>query len=223
MHLHAAAWRAAARQASLRIDTASIYRWEGEPGTVTACRLLGPRRRHAAAAVLAEKERRFTALARRVTIQAPWARLLRGLHRKGVPLALVTGTSRHEVLRIVPEPVRRLFRVIVTGDQVRHGKPHPEPYRTACRRLRVRPAHTVVVENAPYGIRSARAAGTGWVIALVSSLPARYLCGADVLARSPQGVARALRQALAGRPSTSSGRPSRAVSRGGRIDTARCG
>lgn len=51
------------------------------------------------------------------------------------------------------------FDVSVSGDEVVRGKPHPEPYLTACRRLGVEPARTVVIEDSPSGIRSAEAAG----------------------------------------------------------------
>jgi len=90
-------------------------------------------------------------------------------------LGLVTGTSSREVRRVVPARTLAKFHAVITGDRVRHGKPHPEPYRRAVRSLRVRSRHTVVVENAPYGIRSARAAGIGLVVALASSLPPRFL------------------------------------------------
>lgn len=195
MPLHAAAWRQAARAAGLPLRAGDIYRWEGEPGTVTA-RRLARRRPALAAALLADKERRLAGLARRVRVLPAWARVLQHLHASRVPLALVTGTSRREVLRIMPVGTRRRFRVIVTGDRVRHGKPHPEPYRMACRRLRVSPARAVVVENAPYGIRSAKRAGAGWVIAVASSLPAQFLREADEIARGPQDVLRRLMRRL---------------------------
>ena len=48
---------------------------------------------------------------------------------------------------------------VVTGEQVAHGKPHPEPYLEAARRLGVDPAACVALEDSPTGAASATAAG----------------------------------------------------------------
>lgn len=55
--------------------------------------------------------------------------------------------------------------VTVTCDDVRHGKPHPEPYLLAAHRLGVEPAACVVVEDSPTGATAGLAAGMtviGW-------------------------------------------------------------
>jgi len=60
----------------------------------------------------------------------------------------------------LPEP-----DVLVTADQVEHGKPAPDPYLLAAERLGVDPASCVVLEDAPAGIASGRAAGmTVWAV-----------------------------------------------------------
>ena len=51
------------------------------------------------------------------------------------------------------------FEVIVTGDTVSQGKPHPEPYQKAAAILGVDPAHTIAIEDSNTGARSAEAAG----------------------------------------------------------------
>jgi sugar-phosphatase len=53
----------------------------------------------------------------------------------------------------------RAPEVVVTFDDVTHGKPHPEPYLLAAERLGVDPARCVVFEDAPAGLAAARAAG----------------------------------------------------------------
>jgi sugar-phosphatase len=70
--------------------------------------------------------------------------------------------------------------VLVTADQIRHGKPHPEGYLTAADRLGVEPSRCVVVEDAPPGIEAARAAGMR-VIAITSTYPPEALAAADVV------------------------------------------
>lgn len=70
--------------------------------------------------------------------------------------------------------------ILVTADDVSHGKPDPEPYRKGAELLQANPAECVVFEDAPAGIRSARAAGMK-VISLPSTYPASELNEADVI------------------------------------------
>jgi beta-phosphoglucomutase len=70
--------------------------------------------------------------------------------------------------------------VIVTGNDVKHGKPHPEPYLTSLKNLKMKPSDAVVIENAPFGIRSAKEAGLR-CLALETSLPREYLREADAV------------------------------------------
>ena len=51
------------------------------------------------------------------------------------------------------------FAAVVTGDEVDHGKPHPEPYRTGARLLGAAPEDCVAIEDSPTGVRSAVSAG----------------------------------------------------------------
>lgn len=70
--------------------------------------------------------------------------------------------------------------VLVTADDVRHGKPDPEPYRKGAELLGVDPAQCIVVEDAPAGIRSAHAAGMK-VLSLPTTFPVSELHEADVV------------------------------------------
>jgi sugar-phosphatase len=70
--------------------------------------------------------------------------------------------------------------VLVTSDDVTNGKPHPEPYLKGAERLGFDPAECLVIEDAPAGIQSARAAGTK-VIGITSTYPAEALVQADAL------------------------------------------
>jgi sugar-phosphatase len=64
--------------------------------------------------------------------------------------------------------------VLVTADDVVHGKPHPEPFLQAARRLGVDPQHCLVVEDAPSGLEAARAAGCS-TLAVVTTTPREAL------------------------------------------------
>jgi sugar-phosphatase len=70
--------------------------------------------------------------------------------------------------------------VLVTADDVSHGKPHPEPYLKGAAWIGVAPAECLVIEDAPSGIESARAGGMK-VIGLASTYAPSKLAKADAV------------------------------------------
>jgi HAD superfamily hydrolase (TIGR01509 family) len=99
----------------------------------------------------------------RVRRKVPWrpgARdLLAELRVERIPCALVTMSWRRLADAIVGELPRGSFAATIVGDEVRRGKPHPEPYLAAARALRVSARDCVALEDSPTGVRSAAAAG----------------------------------------------------------------
>ncbi len=99
----------------------------------------------------------------RVQHAVPWCpgarELLLALHDAGVPCGLVTMSYQRFVAPIVEHLPPETFRVIVTGDLVDNGKPHPEPYLTAAASLGVDPADCVAIEDSGTGATSAESAG----------------------------------------------------------------
>ncbi len=69
-------------------------------------------------------------------------------------------------------------KVLVTADDVAHGKPHPEPYLKGAERLGFKAADCLVIEDAPAGIRSGRASGMK-VVGITSTYAASKLRKAD--------------------------------------------
>jgi HAD superfamily hydrolase (TIGR01509 family) len=99
----------------------------------------------------------------RVAREVPWRPgaldLLRDLRASGVRCALVTMSYQRfvdPILAVLPDDS---FEVVVTGDNVTFGKPHPEPYEKAAAILGVAPEDTVAIEDSNPGARSAEAAG----------------------------------------------------------------
>ena len=95
--------------------------------------------------------------------------------------AVVTSGSQEVAaarLRYVQLPIPPVF---ITGDDVRQGKPDPEGYALAARRLNVPPDACVVLEDAPAGVRAAKAAGMQ-VVAILSTHSPEALTEADLLA-----------------------------------------
>ncbi len=96
--------------------------------------------------------------------EVPWRpgarELLAALAADGVPCALVTMSYRRFVAPVLADLPAGTFDVVITGDAVSHGKPHPEPYLKAARELRLDPADCLAIEDSNTGTRSAVAAGT---------------------------------------------------------------
>jgi HAD superfamily hydrolase (TIGR01509 family) len=99
----------------------------------------------------------------RVRNNVPWrpgARdLLAELRTEEIPCALVTMSWRRLADAVVSTLPRGSFATTIVGDEVRRGKPHPEPYLAAARKLKVSPRDCVALEDSPTGVRSATAAG----------------------------------------------------------------
>ncbi len=146
----------------------------GQPITHTAAAL-------AAQGVPGSDEEIATELIGRVAdhvrrVGPPWRpgarELLGALGEAGVPCALVTMSYREladAVLETLPEGT---FAAVVTGDEVTHGKPHPEPYLTAARMLDVDVRHCVAVEDSVPGVASAEASGAATIaVPLMVDIP----------------------------------------------------
>jgi len=108
-------------------------------------------------------ERLLDGVVARVQHAVPWCpgarELLLALHAAGVPCGLVTSSYQRFVVPILEHLPPETFRVVVTGDQVDYGKPHPEPYLTAAAALGVEPEECIAIEDSPTGATSAAAAG----------------------------------------------------------------
>jgi beta-phosphoglucomutase len=78
----------------------------------------------------------------------------------GRPIALASNAEPANVeFLLEASGLRRYFRVVVDGHQVRNPKPHPEVFLRAADRLGVLPADTIVFEDSHSGVLAARAAG----------------------------------------------------------------
>ena len=121
--------------------------------------------------------------------------MLRGL-RKSHPqakFAIATSSTRTNFERKMafhPEVVE-FMDVVVTGDEVARGKPNPDIFLEAARRLGVRPDRAVVFEDAPAGVAAGKASGA-YVVGVLDPRVARFarsaLNSADVVLGSLSDV-----------------------------------
>jgi len=86
--------------------------------------------------------------------------ILEFLKKNGFRTALATSTRKTGAMRhLETAGITHYFDAIVTGDMIVHGKPDPEIYELACRKLGSMPENCIAVEDSPNGIRSAYGAG----------------------------------------------------------------
>jgi HAD superfamily hydrolase (TIGR01509 family) len=133
-------------------------------------------------------------LLERVIVQVrehvPWRpgalELLEALAAESVPSALVTMSWRSLADAVVGALPEGTFAAVITGDEVEHGKPHPEPYLAAARALGVEASECVAIEDSPTGVRSAVGAGVP-TLAVPHVVPVPVIVGA-VQAPSLRGL-----------------------------------
>ena len=118
--------------------------------------------------------------------------LLEQIKAEGLQIVLVTGSAQHSLLERLNRDYPDIFHsdLMVTGFDVTYGKPDPEPYLMAVHKAAVSPGETMVVENAPLGVRSAVAAGAYTVACNTGPLPDKVLSdeGAAIVLPSLQAL-----------------------------------
>ncbi|GGZ35389.1 HAD family hydrolase [Streptomyces poonensis] len=111
--------------------------------------------------LLADKNRRYLELARASTRVYPEMRaFVHLLAKEGVPMAVASGSSREAIEAILAGTgLADRLKTVVSADEVPRGKPAPDVFLEAARRLGAAPADCVVVEDAAPGVAAAHAAG----------------------------------------------------------------
>ncbi len=123
----------------------------------------------------------------RVFVFPDTLKVLKALDALGFPFALASAADREKVLCNIycigasPE----IFKVIVTGSDVKNKKPDPEIFLTAAKKASFNPAETLVVEDALSGVKAAKSAGMS-CLAVTTSFDKESLseAGADYVVES---------------------------------------
>ena len=185
MPYHAKSWMAFAQNHHINIDVADLLRrTTGRTGAECMQELFQRTFAPAeVAALIAEKEGIYRDLF------APEFREVAGFKTfselavtRGLRFGVGTAGDRHNIefafnhlkMTLTPDAV-------VGGDEGFAGKPNPDIFLEAAHRMRVKPEHCIVFEDAPFGIEAAKRAGMG-AVAILSSHSAHELAGPHVLA-----------------------------------------
>lgn len=125
-----------------------------------------------------EKERLYReAAATRLALVAGAAAFVETARAAGVKLAVCTAsTPENMALAFARFPIRDWVETVVSPADGLRGKPHPDLFLEAARRLGLAPERCIVFEDAPLGIEAARRAGMS-AVALTTTLPAAAFAG----------------------------------------------
>ncbi len=167
MPLHYRAWCAALAGREHEFPEAFFYELGGTP-TEKIVEILNERHPHRppmpVAATARHKETLFLEMIPEILPIEPVVALARELYGKK-PLAVASGGHRAIVEKTLAAlGIAGLFQTIVGAEDYRHGKPAPDPFLEAARRLGVPPEHCLAFEDTQAGIASAKAAGMQTVL-----------------------------------------------------------
>lgn len=116
---------------------------------------------------------------------------LMGFQKKGMPMAIATGNGKLKIVRFMLKRagIESFFSHIVSIAEVPNGKPAPDVFLEAARRLKTKPNETLVFEDAVNGVVAAHSAGMR-VIALETTTPREELiaAGADKTIKDYYGI-----------------------------------
>jgi|GEM_PF-130790 len=184
---HILGWQQACKRMSMEVDTQIIKLSEGLKSIEVARRIADNQR-----VALREEElhelvclkHKFMAEGQRIQTITHIRELAQMAKRKGASVVLVTASNKEWAEAAARAVGLDLIDSIVNEDDTVIGKPAPDPYLLALRKLRCPPGEAIVVENAPLGIDSAHSAGI-YCVALTSTLESKYLDFADQVINDP--------------------------------------
>jgi beta-phosphoglucomutase family hydrolase len=160
MPLHYEAWVEALGQHKVEFSEALFYEMAGIPST-QIIEILNDRHGHnlAVQATADHKEELYVRLLPRVRPIDPVVRLIEQYAGR-LPMAVATGGTRAICTKTLTAlHLIHHFQHIVTADDVKHGKPAPDIFLEAARRIGVPPNQCVAFEDADLGVRAAADAG----------------------------------------------------------------
>lgn len=171
MSLHYQAWTRAMQDFGGQFPEDLFYSWGGRPTVVITEDLnkmyglsMNPEE------VTERKEAYYIELIPQVVPLGPVVDYVRRFHGKA-KLAVASGGHRHLVEgTLTALGLLSYFDTIVTVEDYKNGKPDPEPFLLAAKRLGVAPADCLVFEDSPTGIKAADAAGMKSVLVPTAQL-----------------------------------------------------
>ncbi len=186
---HAVAWQQSMQEFGITMTEADAYATEGARGIDTIRQMVLRQKGEEitlekAQQMYDEKTRLFHAMGN-PPVMTGVKELMGNIHRQGLTIGVVTGSGQRPLIaRLLDDFGEFLDEAhIVTAYDVSRGKPNPDPYNKGMQKAGTQPWQTVVVENAPLGVRAGVAAQALTIAVNTGPLPDDVLlsCGADLL------------------------------------------
>jgi beta-phosphoglucomutase-like phosphatase (HAD superfamily) len=187
MPAHARSWAEFCRRYGIGMPVDEVLRrTTGRNGVECIRELMGPVDLARAASLIQEKETIYRELFGPVFREVPGFRAFAAAAgAQGLRLAMATAGDRHNIAFTLERlALPRPFDARVGGDEGLPGKPAPDLFLEAARRVDVQPQQCIVFEDAPFGIEAARRAGMRAVAICTTHAPAE-LAGAHVITQVP--------------------------------------
>ena len=190
MPVHAVAWKETMRKHGLEFDEQATYINEGRTGEDVISEAFNMKGEQASLeeikAIYHEKTEAFRRMCPNGAEPVEGVpELLALLQSRGVECWIVTGSGQQSLLNQLNRSFPGVFtrERMITALDVTHGKPDPEPYLKAWERSGYSKDECCVVENAPLGVRSGKAAGLFTIAVNTGPLPDELLAaeGADLI------------------------------------------
>ncbi|NDV65055.1 HAD-IA family hydrolase [Bacteroides sp. 224] len=198
MPYHAKAWHQVMTDYGFDFSEAEAYLHEGRTGAGTI-NLVS--QRQFGKSVSAEEVEGIYAVKSKIFNSYPEAKAMEGaaevlakVKKENLTPMIVTGSGQTSLLSRLEQNFPHTFKkeLMVTAFDVKHGKPHPEPYLMALKKGNFQASEAIVVENAPLGVEAAVAAGVFTIAVNTGPLEDHILldAGADVLFSSMEELAK---------------------------------
>lgn len=189
---HARAWHKMMTEQGIRTTPEEFFLYEGMTGAATINLIFNRELNRDATDkekkdLYARKSQLFIESGKKIPMLGA-DRMLRAFTAAGIPRVLVTGSGQSSLLDSIENDYPGAFPLSmrVTAHDVLHGKPDPEPYLKGAQKAGVEPGKTIVVENAPLGVRAGKAAGCFTVAVTTGPIPREEFEkeGADIIFNS---------------------------------------
>lgn len=193
MPMHVDAWINVYKQYDMNPSEEYLYGEEGRVGTAAIAKLFKEEK----GITLSPKEQREIYAIKAADVKSrnsppPVEDMLDfvKLVKKTGTVSVVTGSGQPSLMDMLDTYYPACFEAsnMVAAKDVKYGKPHPEPYLMGLEKHKVQAHEAIVIENAPLGVLSAKAAGCFVMAINIGKLSNQVLAdaGADVVFNSAQ-------------------------------------
>jgi len=187
---HLKAWQEVFQKRGVKFTEEDFRHHFGQRNDTIIRTTLGAERSQSEIETIAnEKENNYRQRVRQNVRPLPGAvKLIKSLEQQGFSAALASSAPIENIQLVMQElGIEDAFPAIVSGREVKEGKPSPQGFRLAAQKLGVEPENCIVIEDAPAGITAAKRAGMH-CLAVTNTHPKSSLAEADIIVDTLEAV-----------------------------------